>query len=186
MVPAIFITLESLPLTPTGKVDRRSLPPPQGTRPPLENPYVAPSSPLEETLVKIWADVLRLEQVGVNDHFLELGGNSLLATILVSRVLKTLHVQVPLRTLFEAPTVAEMATVIIETLARGIGKEKLDRMFEEVLSQEDLPSSLSTGPVGRVPVMRSGISADLYQALHHAVSSNTGSSSSVKTRSCEV
>ena len=98
MVPAVFITLETLPLTPTGKVDRRSLPPPQGDRPQLENPYVAPSSPLEETLVKIWADVLRLQQVGVHDHFLELGGNSLLATILVSRVLKALHVQVALRT----------------------------------------------------------------------------------------
>ena len=143
MVPAVFITLETLPLTPTGKVDRRSLPPPQGDRPQLGNPYVAPSSPLEETLVKIWADVLRLEQVGVHDHFLELGGNSLLATILVSRVLKTLHVQVALRTLFEAPTVAEMAIVIIENLATGIGKEKLDRMFEEVLSEENPPSSLS-------------------------------------------
>jgi len=143
MVPAIFITLESLPLTPTGKVDRRSLPAPRGTRPVLENPYVAPSSPLEETLAKIWADVLLCDQVGVNDHFLELGGNSLLATILVSRVLKTLNVQIALRTLFEAPTVAEMATVIIETQARGVSKEKLDQMFEEVLSQENLPSSPS-------------------------------------------
>jgi amino acid adenylation domain-containing protein len=146
MVPAIFITLETLPLTPTGKVDRRSLPSPQGTRPVLENPYAAPTSPLEETLAKMWADVLRLEQVGIHDHFLELGGNSLLATVLVSRVLKDLHVRVPLRTLFEAPTVAEMATAIIESLARGVGKEELDRIFEEVLSQESLPSSLNTRP----------------------------------------
>jgi amino acid adenylation domain-containing protein len=137
MVPALFITLESLSLTPTGKVDRRSLPPPQGNRPHLQNPYVAPRSPLEETLVKIWAEVLGLEQVGVNDHFLELGGNSLLATILVSRVLKALHVQVPLRALFEAPTVAEMATVILEVLANRVGKEKLDQIFNEVLSQGD-------------------------------------------------
>jgi acyl carrier protein len=140
MVPSIFITLDSLPLTPTGKVDRRSLPAPQGKRPQLENPYVAPSSPLEETLVKIWAEVLGLEQVGVNDPFLELGGNSLLAMILASRVLKALNVQVPLRALFEAPTVAQMATVIIEILANRVGEEKLNQMFEEVLSQDDPPS----------------------------------------------
>jgi amino acid adenylation domain-containing protein len=144
MVPAIFVTLERLPLTPTGKVDRRSLPPPQGTRPVLANPYAPPTSPLEETLAKVWGDVLTLEQVGIHDHFLELGGNSLLATILVSRVLRDLHVQVPLRTLFDAPTVAQMATAIIETLAKGVGKEKLDRLFEEVLSEENLPSSLNT------------------------------------------
>jgi amino acid adenylation domain-containing protein len=143
MVPSIFITLDSLPLTPTGKVDRRSLPAPQAKRPQLENPYVEPSSPLEETLVKIWAEVLGLEQVGVDDPFLELGGNSLLAMILASRVLKALHVQVPLRALFEAPTVAQMATVIIEILANRVGEEKLNQMFEEVLSQGDLTSTPS-------------------------------------------
>ena len=142
-VPSIFITLDSLPLTPTGKVDRRSLPPPQGTRPALENPYVAPGSPLEETLVKIWADVLHLEQVGVHDHFLELGGDSLLATMLVSRVLNALHVQVPLRSLFKVPTVAQMARVILEILANKVGEEKLHQMFGEALSQDDLPSSPS-------------------------------------------
>src|SRR4030095_8350032 len=74
MVPAIFVTLETLPLTPTGKVDRRSLPPPQGTRPALGNPYAAPTSPLEETLAKMWGDVLSLEQVGIHNDFLDLGG----------------------------------------------------------------------------------------------------------------
>ena len=141
MVPSLFIRLDTLPLTPTGKVDRRSLPPPGVTRPELENPYVPPRSPIEESLVKIWAEVLGLEQVGIHDPFLELGGDSILATVLASRVRAAFHTQVALRTLFESPTVAEMATVIFEILARGIDKERLDQMINEVISDQDPPSS---------------------------------------------
>ena len=146
MVPAFFVTLDTLPLTPTGKVDRRSLPPPGGTRPSLETVYVAPRSPVEERLVKIWADVLGLEQVGIHDHFLELGGDSILATKLVSRVLTAFQAQVAMRTLFEAPTVAEMTTAILEVLARGVDVEKFDQMLEEVLSEQGVPSSPSERP----------------------------------------
>jgi amino acid adenylation domain-containing protein len=141
MVPSLFIRLDTLPLTPTGKVDRRSLPPPGVARPELESPYVAPRSPIEETLVKIWAEVLGLERVGIHDPFLELGGDSILAMVLASRVRAAFQTQVALRTLFESPTVAKLATVIFEILARGIDKERLDQMINEVISDQDLPSS---------------------------------------------
>ncbi|XXY13216.1 amino acid adenylation domain-containing protein [Sorangium sp. So ce216] len=112
MVPSGFVVLESLPLTPSGKVDRRSLPEPDDA---LGNEHVAPRTAGEERLVAIWRDVLRAERVGVTDNFFELGGHSLLATQVVSRIRRELGVEVPLRALFEAPTV--------ELLAARLGSE---------------------------------------------------------------
>ena len=117
MIPATFVMLDSLPLTPTGKIDRRVLPEPGTARPELENPYVAPRTPVEETLVEIWKEVLHLDELGIQDNFLELGGHSLLATQIVSRVIKKFQVEVLLKSLFAAPTVADMALVI--TLKKG-------------------------------------------------------------------
>jgi acyl carrier protein len=108
MVPSAFVTLESLPLTPNGKVDRRALPEPE-LRPELELTFVAPRTPIEEMLASIWAGVLSIEQVGVHDNFFELGGHSLLATQVISRVRDTISIELPLRSLFEAPTIAELA-----------------------------------------------------------------------------
>ena len=109
MIPAVFIMLEVLPLTEHGKVDRERLPAPDQARPELEAGYVAPRTAEEEVLAGIWCQVLQLEQVGVHDNFFELGGHSLLAMQLVSRVRESLHLELPLRTVFESPTVAEMA-----------------------------------------------------------------------------
>ena len=109
MIPGVFVVLDALPLTPNGKLDRRALPAPE-FQPELQQSLLAPSTPIEEMLTSIWASVLRIELVGVHQNFFELGGHSLLATQVISRVRDTLAVELPLRTLFEAPTIAEFAS----------------------------------------------------------------------------
>jgi acyl carrier protein len=118
MVPSSFVFLDSLPLTPNGKVDRRALPIPDGDRPELEEAFVAPRTPVEETLAGIWAEVLGVERVGANDNFFELGGHSLLATQVISRVRSAFQIELPLRTLFESPTVAGLAVQIAKVQAQ--------------------------------------------------------------------
>ena len=112
MIPSAFMVLESLPLTPNGKVDRRALPAPDAIKPELAGAYVAPRTSVEEVLVKIWAEVLGVKRVGIHDNFFELGGHSLLATQLVSRVRDVFKVELPLRSVFEAPTIAELSKVV--------------------------------------------------------------------------
>ncbi|HYH79110.1 MAG TPA: amino acid adenylation domain-containing protein, partial [Longimicrobium sp.] len=116
MVPSAFVFLETLPLTPNGKPDRKALPAPEYAAD--ADRYVAPRTPVEEVLAGIWAEVLRLERVGVEESFFELGGHSLLATRVVSRVRELFDVELPLRALFEGPTVAELA-VCVEEMRRA-------------------------------------------------------------------
>ncbi|AUB35489.1 Non-ribosomal peptide synthetase component F [Nostoc flagelliforme CCNUN1] len=111
MIPGAFVFLDTLPLTPNGKVDRRSLPAPE-SRPELEVSFVAPRTPIEQMLADIWADVLGVEQVGIDDNFFTLGGHSLLATQLISRVRNIFQVELPLRSLFEATTIASLSQYI--------------------------------------------------------------------------
>ncbi len=125
MIPAAFVMLDALPMTLTGKVDRLALPAPGRTRPEVEHPFVAPQTPIETTLAHIWAEVLSLEQVGVHDHFTELGGHSLLAMQVASRVRDTFHVEVPLKSLFEAPTVTKMAALIAEHQMKTVDARRL-------------------------------------------------------------
>ncbi|MCP4660017.1 MAG: non-ribosomal peptide synthetase, partial [bacterium] len=118
MVPAAFVLLDAFPLTPNGKVDRRALPAPELHRPELEEAFVAPRTPLEERLAAIWIEVLGVERVGVEDDFFALGGHSLLATQVVSRIRNALGVELPLRMVFESPTVGSLGERI-EQLQRG-------------------------------------------------------------------
>jgi acyl carrier protein len=113
LVPSAFVLLEELPLSASGKVDRRLLPRPAGQSSELAEAFVAPRGPIEELLAGIWATVLRIERVGVHDNFFELGGHSLLATQVISRILATLGVELPLRAIFEAPTVAGLADHVV-------------------------------------------------------------------------
>jgi len=134
MVPSRFVVLDVLPLTPTGKVNRRALPNPGTSRPELDIPFVAPRTPVETELAQIWAKVLSVEQVGIHDRFFDLGGHSLNATQVVSQVIKQFQIEVALQSLFESPTIAEMAAVIAEHQARKIAKPELERILAEIES----------------------------------------------------
>ncbi|HEY2738179.1 MAG TPA: amino acid adenylation domain-containing protein, partial [Thermoanaerobaculia bacterium] len=121
MVPAVFVTLAALPLTPNGKVDRRALPAPE--QEPLPTELSGPRAPLEELLAGIWAEVLGMERVGISESFFDLGGHSLLATRVISRLRSVLDVELPVRALFERPTVAELSAAVEE--ARRGGTDRL-------------------------------------------------------------
>jgi acyl carrier protein len=111
MVPAVFVILGAMPLSANGKLDRTALPAPEQFRD-LEHDFVAPRTPTEDILANIWVEVLKLDAVGVYDNFFELGGHSLLATQVVSRIRNALNCDLPLRTLFETPTLAGLAQSI--------------------------------------------------------------------------
>ena len=147
MVPASFVMLDSLPLTPTGKVDRRMLPDPGPGRPELDNPCLAPRTPVETKLAGIWTDVLGIDMVGIHDDFLDLGGHSLLATKLLSRVIETFQVEMPLRLLLEAPTIAEMAVVITQHQAEQADPDTVARLLTEVeaMAEENVQRHLADG-----------------------------------------
>ncbi|HSL85028.1 MAG TPA: amino acid adenylation domain-containing protein, partial [Thermoanaerobaculia bacterium] len=118
LVPAAFVTLPELPLDPNGKVDRRALPAPDDEAE-AGRAGVLPRGPLEELVAEVWSEVLGAGRVGPHDDFFELGGHSLLATRVVNRLRKLTGVDVPLRRLFEGPTVAELARAV-EELRRGV------------------------------------------------------------------
>jgi amino acid adenylation domain-containing protein/HAD superfamily phosphatase (TIGR01681 family) len=112
MVPSAYVFLDALPLTPSGKVNRLNLPAPDQGRPDLEEQYVAPRNPIEESIAAIWCEVLNLKRAGVRDNFFELGGHSLLVAQVVSRIREKFKIELPFFSLFDAPTV--------EALVEGI------------------------------------------------------------------
>jgi amino acid adenylation domain-containing protein len=134
MIPSAFVCLEGLPLSPNGKLDRRALPDPERCRPNLDTPFIAPRTSVETELAQIWAKVLSVEQVGIHDRFFDVGGHSLNATQVVSQVIKQFQIEVPLQSLFESPTVAEMAAVITEHQARKVAKPELEQILVELES----------------------------------------------------
>ncbi|WP_437630406.1 non-ribosomal peptide synthase/polyketide synthase [Sorangium sp. So ce854] len=124
MIPAAFVALDELPLTPNGKVDRRALPAPGALQRGPEEALVAPRTPVEEVLAGIWADVLRLDRVGAHDDFFWIGGHSLLATQVLARVRAAFRVDLPLRALFEAPTLAGLAERVEAARRAGAGAQR--------------------------------------------------------------
>jgi amino acid adenylation domain-containing protein len=157
MVPSAFVTLDALPMTPNGKLDRRALAAFVPARPQSTDGYVAPRNELEEKLIEIWAEVLRIERIGVLDNFFELGGHSLLVAQVIARVRKYLGVEVPVRSMFEEPTVAALANALERARAdnatprAGIVPGRLVRrtreqlaMRLEELSDEEIDALLTT------------------------------------------
>ncbi|MBW4636656.1 MAG: amino acid adenylation domain-containing protein [Gloeocapsa sp. UFS-A4-WI-NPMV-4B04] len=139
MVPTAFVILEALPLTPNGKVDRRALPAPATTE--LEKIFAAPRTPIQEVLAGIWVDILGLAQApSIHDNFFHLGGHSLLATQLISRIRSVFQVELPLRWLFESPTVAQLSDRLNQAIS---ATQKLTTPPIERISQQQLPLSFA-------------------------------------------
>jgi len=136
-VPSIYVVLDVIPMTATAKVDRRRLPAPDGTRPALDVPFVEPRTPVEQTLAGIWADVLNVTKVGVLDSFLDLGGNSLIATRVIARVMSTFHVRPPVQSLLSSPTVADMALVILKEQAGSLSAGDIDDVLSRLSDLSD-------------------------------------------------
>ena len=134
MIPSVFQRLEAIPLTSNGKVDRHALPVPDQTRPDLENRFVEPRTPVEKRLAAIWAEVLQLKRIGVNDNFFDLGGHSLAAARVISRVIQAFRWELPVHAMFDAPTVAEMAAVITAKQGKEADDDDLARMLAEIES----------------------------------------------------
>jgi acyl carrier protein len=143
MVPSAFVRLDAIPLTPNGKIDRRALPVPGQAD--LEKSFVAPRTPVEERLASIWTEVLHREPIGIYDNFFELGGHSLLATQVISRISEALSVAIPLRSLFETPTVAGLAEII--TLQLTVAHDEMAELLTELegLSDEEAQQILANG-----------------------------------------
>jgi len=126
MTPPVFVFLDALPLTPVGKLDRNALPAPDQTRPELCVSFEPPRNAVEEILATIWVETLGVERVGIHDNFFELGGHSLLATRLQTRLRETFKVELPLRCMFEGPTIAQVAEQVEEALLK-----KIEQLSEE-------------------------------------------------------
>lgn len=142
MVPSAIVQLENLPLTRNGKIDLTALPSPEHAS---AKAGTAPRNATEQQLLEIWREVLRIDNFGVEDNFFELGGHSLLATQVISRVRSAFHVQLPLRSLFDAPTVAGLAAEIVRS-PQGAEDEELAKLLNELegLSDEEAERLLAS------------------------------------------
>lgn len=135
MIPSAFVCLQAFPLTPNGKINRKGLPQPDMSGMPVKR-YAAPCTATEKILAEIWADILGVEKVGIEDNFFELGGHSLLATQLVSRLSNTFKIELPLKMLFEASTVEELAEKV--DLALWAGNNAGKALSEDETNYEEI------------------------------------------------
>jgi hypothetical protein len=159
MVPSQWVMLEELPLTASGKIDRKALPAPEQSD--LAGEYVASRTATEEILTSIWAEVLELDQVGVHDNFFRLGGHSLLATLAVLKARDVFEIHLPLRSIFEAPTIAALALLVDQihsektsTDISRIGITPQGYKTIEQLMSEEIDQSLSSQKIWWHQVVR--------------------------------
>ena len=137
MVPSAFAILDAMPIAPNGKIDRRALPALGRARPELSSPFAPPRNALEHALASIWAEVLSIDHVGIHDRFLDLGGTSLSATRVLSRVFKKYQLELPVQSLFESATVADMAEMVTQSQAKTVDERELTRILAELESLSD-------------------------------------------------
>ena len=138
MVPTNVVTLERMPLSPNGKVDRKRLPAPENTRSSVLSDYVAARDLVEELLTEIWTEVLGLDRVGIDDAFLDLGGHSILAVQIQARLNEIFPFETPLREIFEAITVARLCEGLRERSTRaGLAAEEVCRTYREIEAMTD-------------------------------------------------
>jgi acyl carrier protein len=145
MIPSVFVTLNELPLTPNGKLNREALPLPELSEADTTPNFVAPRTPLEETLAGIWHETLGVAQVGVESNFFDLGGHSLLATRVVSQMRERLGIELPLRVLFESPTIAGLAQHIDTAQSKDTELGRIMSVLENIenISEEEVTALLA-------------------------------------------
>jgi amino acid adenylation domain-containing protein len=149
MRPAAYVLLEHLPLSANGKIDRKALREPEYGGDRAGDTYVPPRNAIEEIVAEIWQDVLKVERVGVHDNFFELGGHSLLATQVLARLAKLLKIELPLRRMFEAPTIAELA-IEVERVNQGMDETSLEQVLHEVEALTDEEATRQLDSMQRV------------------------------------
>lgn len=134
MLPAAYVAVDAFPLTSSGKIDRDSLPPPPASASEQESEYVAPRSDVEEVIASIWGGVLGLEKIGAHNNFFSLGGHSVAAAQVVYRIRDLFQVELPIRTLFEGPTVAELTAALIAREPKPGRTDKIASAYKRVKS----------------------------------------------------
>jgi amino acid adenylation domain-containing protein len=141
LIPSSFVILESLPLSPHGKVDRQALPAPGDHDLEPGTMYVAPSTPIEEEVAQIFREVLKVEKVGIYDDFFALGGHSLLVTQVISRANSAFQIKLPIRTLFNSPTVEGLVVAIVERQAEQLADDDLSQLLADLADLKELSGS---------------------------------------------
>ena len=156
MVPSAFVVMPALPRLASGKVDRRALPAPEAAQGEPRREYAAPGTAVEQVLAALWEELLGVERVGLDDDFFVLGGHSLLATTLLFRIRETLQVQLPLRRVFDAPTLAELARQVVDAEAVPGQTETIAGIVMRIaeMSGDDIRSALGAAPEADVHAAR--------------------------------
>jgi len=134
MIPALFISLDTLPRTAVGKLDRLGLPAPQSRRPMLDTPMVAARTPLEQEIAAVWIEVLGICPIGVHDNFFELGGTSLRVAQVLARIQRNQGTAIPMKAFFECPTVAHLSETVLHNKAESIDQADVLRLLDELTS----------------------------------------------------